>query len=154
MPPKGKKTSTFDPAVPSFGGQTSFSLPVPSGPDCPFSGASTPTGTTSPTKRQRSDTSASALTGFESWRGGARDYWLHRWNFLKPKEGKPPGPKQLSVIFCTMLDNMQEDYTQKVDSLVALLTTECEARLATEEALLQLQSRLTTAEGVVGAALP
>ena len=52
-----------------------------------------------------------------------------------------------------MLGNMQEDYTQKVDSLVALLTTEREARLATEDALLQLQSRLTTAEGVVGAAL-
>src|SRR5205085_3128520 len=52
-----------------------------------------------------------------------------------------------------MLGNMQEDYTQKVDSLVALLTTEHEARLATEDALLQLQSRLTTAEGVVGAAL-
>src|SRR5205085_3596050 len=116
-------------------------------------GPSTPTGTTSPTKREGSDTSASSPTGFESWRGDTRDYWLHRWNFFTPKEGKPPGPNQLSVIFCTMLGNMQEDYTQKVDSLVDLLATECEACLATEDALLQLQSRLTTAEGVVGAAL-
>src|SRR5437588_685894 len=54
MTPKGKKTSTFDPAVPSFDRQTSFSLPVPSGSDSPFSAASTPTGTTSPTKGQRS----------------------------------------------------------------------------------------------------
>src|SRR5437588_6362486 len=133
MPPKGKKTSTFDPAVPSFGGKASFSLPVPSGPGSPLSGASTPTGTTSPTKRQRSDTSASTLTGFESWRGDARDYWLHRWTFLKPKEGKPPGPNQLSIIFCTILGNMQEDYTQKVDSVVALLATEGEASPATED---------------------
>src|SRR5205085_6721995 len=66
MPPKGQKTSTFDRAVPPFDGQASFSLPAPSGSDSPFSGASTPTGTTSPTKRQRSDTSASSLTGFES----------------------------------------------------------------------------------------
>ena len=153
MPPKGQKTSTFDPAVPPFDGQASFSLPVPSGPDSPFSGESTPTGTTSSTKRQRSDTSASYLAGFDSWRGDARDYWLHRWKLLTPKEGKPPGHNQLSVIFCTMLGDMQEDYTQKVDSLVALLTTEREARLATEDALLQLQSRLTTAEGVISAAL-
>src|SRR5947209_19073260 len=86
MPPKGKKTSTFDPAVPPFDGQASFSLPVPSGSDSPFSGASTPTGTTSPNKRQRSDTSASYLAGFESWRGHARDYWLHRRKLLTPKE--------------------------------------------------------------------
>src|SRR5437660_3278333 len=52
-----------------------------------------------------------------------------------------------------MLGDMQEDYTQKVDTLVALLTTKREARLATEDALLQLQSYLTTADGVVGAAL-
>src|SRR5947209_13729625 len=144
MPPKGKKTSTFDPAVPPFDGQASFSLPVPSGSDSPFSGASTPTETTLPTKRQSSDTSASYLAGFESWRGDARDYWLHPWKLLTPKEGNPPGPNHLSVIFCTMLGDMQEDYTQKVDSLVALLTTEREARLATEDAILQLQSRLTT----------
>src|SRR5947209_11688990 len=52
-----------------------------------------------------------------------------------------------------MLCDMQEDYTQEVDSLVALLTTERQACLATEDALLQLQTRLTTAKGVVGAAL-
>src|SRR5437588_471565 len=47
MPRKGKKTSTFDPAVPPFDGQASFSLPVPSGSDSPFSGSSTPTPPTS-----------------------------------------------------------------------------------------------------------
>src|SRR5437588_4542238 len=52
IPPMGKKTSTFDPAVPPFDGQASFSLPIPSGSDSSFSGASTPTGTTSPTKRE------------------------------------------------------------------------------------------------------
>ena len=83
----------------------------------------------------------------------ARDDWLHHWKLLTLKEGKPPGPNQLSIIFCTMLDDMQEDYTQKVDSLVALLTIEHEICLVTEDALLQLQSRLTTAEEVVGAAL-
>src|SRR5205085_4147419 len=97
MPPKGKKTSTSDLAVPPFDGQASFSLPIPSGSDSPFSGASTPTRTISPTKRKHSDTSASYLAGFESWRGDARDYWLHRWKLLTPKEGKPPGPKQLAV---------------------------------------------------------
>src|SRR5205085_4863231 len=132
------------PAVPPFDAQATFSLPVLSGSDPPFSGASTPTGTTSPTKRQCSDTSTSYLAGFESWRGNARDYWLHRWKLLTPKEGKPPEPNQLSVIFYTMLGDMQEDYTQKVYSLFVLLTIECEARLATEYALLQLQSRLTT----------
>src|SRR5205085_4336865 len=92
MPTKGKKTSNFDPADPPFYRQASFSLPIPSVPDFPFSRVSTPTGTTSPTKRQRSDTSSSYLAGFESWSGDARDYWLHRWNLLTPKEGKPPGP--------------------------------------------------------------
>src|SRR5437588_790697 len=102
MPPKDKNTSTFDPAVPLFDGQTTFSLPISSGSDSPFSRVSTPTGTTLPTKRKLSDTSSSSLTCFESWRGDARDYWLHRWNFLKPKERKPPGPNQQSVIFYTM----------------------------------------------------
>src|SRR5205085_7654972 len=128
---------------PLFDGETSFYLPIPSGSDSPFSGESTPTETTSPTKRQCNHTSISYLAGFESWRDNVWDDWLHRWKLLTPREGKPPGPNQLSVIFCTMLGDMQEDYTQKVDSLIALLTTEHKARLATEDALLQLQSRLT-----------
>ena len=52
-----------------------------------------------------------------------------------------------------MLGDMQEDYTQKVDSLVILLTTKHEAHLATEDVLLQLQSCLTIAEGVVSTLL-
>ena len=141
MPPKGKKTP-FNPAIPPFEGPGLF------GPSS-LSGSSTPTGTTSPTKRQCSDTLSPSLPHWERLGKDPRGYWSARLHESKLST-QNTGPLFLSLEVTSYLDEMAKDFTCKLDFLGELLHTEREARLATEQSLALLQDRLTTAEETVG----
>ena len=141
MPPKGKKTP-FNPAIPPFEGPGLFGPPS-------LSGSSTPTGTTSPTKRQRSDTLSPSLPHWERLGKDPRGYWSARLHESKLST-QNTGPLSLSLEVTSYLDEMAKDFTCKLDFLGELLHTEREARLATEQSLALLQDRRTTAEETVG----
>ena len=141
MPCKGKKTP-FNPAIPPFEGPGLFGLPS-------ASGSSTPTGTTSPTKHQRSDTLSPSLPHWERLGKDHRGYWSARLHQSKLST-QNTGPLTFSLEVTSYLDEMAKDFTRKLDFLGELLHTECEARLATKQSLALLQDRLTTAEETVG----
>ena len=141
MPSKGKKTP-FNPAIPPFEGPGLFGLPS-------VCGSSTPTGTTSPTKHQRSHTLSPSLPHWERLGKDPRGYWNVRLHESKLST-QNTGPLYLSLEVTSYLDEMAKDLTRKLDILGELLHTEREALLATEQSLALLQERLTTAEESVG----
>ena len=131
MPPKQKEKATLHPTAFPFSPEGSAPLFPPSGSESGApSGATTPTGSHPPAKRQRSDTTPSTapLPGFAEWKGDTRDYWLDKSLALTPR-GKPPGPNQLSVIFCTFMALLQDHFTTQLDFLNRQLTVEREAPL-------------------------
>ena len=145
MPPEGKKTP-FNPAIPPFEGPGLFGPPS-------LSGSSTLTGTTSPTKRQRSDTLSPSLPHWERLGKDPRGYWSARLHESKLST-QNTGPLSISLEVTSYLDEMAKDFTRKLDFLGKLLHTDREARLATEQSLALLQDRLTTAEETVGSLTP
>ena len=141
MPSKGKKTP-FNPAIPPFEGPGLFGLPS-------VSGSSTPTGTTSPTKRQCSNTLSPSLPHWKRLGKDPRGYWSERLHESKLST-QNTGPLSLSLKVTSYLEEMAKDFTHKLDFLGELLHTEKEARLATEQSLALLQDCLTAAEEMVG----
>ena len=141
MPPKGKKTP-FNPAIPPFEGLGRFGHQS-------VSGSSIPTGTTSPTKRQRSDTLSPSLPHWEQLGKDPRSYWSARLHESKLST-QNTGPLSLSLEVTSYLDQMAKDLTRKLDFLGELLHTKRGARLAMEQSLALLQNRLTTKEETVG----
>ena len=141
MPPKGKKTP-FNPAIPPFESPGLFGLPS-------VSGSSTPTGTTSPTKRQRSDTLSPSLPHWERLGEDPRGYWSARLHESKLST-QNTGPLSFSLEVTSSLDEMAKDITCKLDFLGELLHTERKALLAREQSLALLQDRLNTVEETVG----
>ena len=114
-----------------------------------MSGSSTPTGTTSPTKRQRSDTLSPSLPHWKRLGKDPIGYWSARLHESKLST-QNTGPLSFSLEVTSYLDERAKDFTRKLDFLGELLHTECEAHLATEQSLAQLQDRLTTTEEMVG----
>ena len=115
MPPKGKK-SPFKPAIPPFEVPGLFGLPS-------VSGSSTPTGTTFPTKRQRSDTLSPSLPHWERLGKDPRGYWSARLHESKLSSSNT-GPLSLSLEVTSYLDEMAKDFNRKLDFIGELLHTE------------------------------
>ena len=123
MPRKGKKTP-FNPAISPFEGLGLFRL-------LSALGSSTPTGTTSPNKRQSSNTLSPSLLHWERLGKDPRRYWSPR--LPESKLSTPnTGPLSLSLEVTSYLDKMAKDFTCKLDFLGELLHTEREAGLVTE----------------------
>ena len=141
MPPKGKKTP-FNPAIRPFEGPGLFGLRS-------VSGSSTPNGTTSPAKRQRSDTLSPSLPHWERLGKDPRGYWSAHLHESKLST-QNTGPLSFSLEVTSYRDEMAKDFTCKLDFLGELLHMEREARLETEQSLALLQDCLTTAEEAVG----
>ena len=96
MPPKGKKTP-INPAIPPFEGPGLFRL-------LSASGSSTPTGTTSPTKRQCSDTLSPSLPHWERLGKVPRGYWSAHLHESKLST-QNTGPLSLSLEVTSYLDD-------------------------------------------------
>jgi hypothetical protein len=108
---KGKKKTTFHPEIPPFHGSGAGA-------------SSAAEAASSSSKRPRSDT-ISSLPAFQP-EGDPLTYWKRRFQTESQKKPDASG-KELIEIFSTFLADIQKDYTQRCDTLIAHIVTLAEA---------------------------